>query len=135
MGSYNESSIGNKYFFEILWGVPKKLYLEKFYFKGRDVFELNGHRQFPENPVYLYPHEDTNFLTDSAVSALGQFYETGSIFPRCSIKAEVKAGKQIEIITYFQFQNVRILEQYGKDWKRDRYNSFYKVEFDRWFFE
>ena len=132
MSYRNESSIGNKYFFEVEWGVPKKIYLDKFYF-GRQFFnvvEIQGQNPAPENPVFIYPEDRNNMQSNPAVITLNQFYETGSIFPNCSIKAEVTINKRIEIITSYRFKSVRILERFGKN--GDRFSWFYKFEFGGW---
>lgn len=132
MSYHNESSIGNKYFFEIEWGLPKKIYLNKFYF-GREFFnivEINGQIPSPENPVFIYPEDRNNMQANPAVIVLKEFYESGSILPKCSIKAEVTIKNRIEIITSYQFQNVRILERYGKN--GDRFQWFYKFRFGNW---
>lgn len=46
MSYYNESSVGNKYFFEVEWGLPKKIYLDKFtfLFESSKTIEINGHK-------------------------------------------------------------------------------------------
>ncbi len=132
MSYHNESSVGNKYFFEVEWGLPKKIYLDKFYF-GREFFnvvEIQGQNPSPQNPVFIYPEDRNNMQANPAVITLKEFYDSGSLLPGCSIKAEVTINKRIEIITSYRFQNVKILEQYGKS--GDRFSWYYKFRFDIW---
>ncbi len=133
MSSYNESTAGNKYYFEVEWGVPKKIYLDKFSF-GDEFFyvmELNGQRQFVRNPVFIYPEQSVkNLYSNPLVKTLEEFYYSGSLFPRCSIGAEFIDGKQMKKITLYSFQTVRILERYGGG--GDRRVSFYKIRYDNW---
>jgi hypothetical protein len=133
MSSFNESSVSIKYYFEVEWGVPKKIYLDKFSF-GDEFFyvlELNGERQFVKNPVFIYPEQSIkNVEYNPLIEILEEFYYNNSLFPRCSIGAEVIEGKQIKKITVYRFHTVKILERYGGG--GDRRVNFYKIRFDNW---
>lgn len=132
MSVYNESSFGNRYYFEIEWGVPKKIYLSRFSFgfKFYSQIEINGQKQIPRNPVFIYPDERINMYANSLFGTIKEFYDSGSIFPRCSIGAEVTVNKQIQLVKHYGFQNIKILEPYGRI--GDIYREYYKIQFDNW---
>lgn len=132
MGFQNESSVGNKYYLEIDWGVPKRIYLSKFYFgsQASQVLDINGQTYIPQNPVYVYPADTYNVESSPIGITLREFYFSGSLFPRSSIGAEVSLGKELKRITSYQFQNVKILQLFG--WGADRFSWFYSFQFDKW---
>ncbi len=131
MSQYNESSFGNRYYFEVEWGVAKRIYLDKFSFGDEffNSFELNRQPQLPRNPVYIYPND--NMLLNPLVKTFEEFYVTGSLFPRCSIGAEFSVGRQLKTRKSFWFHNVRILVLFGD---LRRHSLYYKFRYDNFGF-
>lgn len=132
MSHRNESSPGNQFFLEIEWGVNKKILVNKYNFGSQffNVVEIPGQVPLPRSPLFVYPEDRNHMDANPGVQVLKEFYETGSVLPRCSIKAELRMAKSTKIVLWYQFMNVRVLERFGRN--GDRFSWFYKLEFQSW---
>jgi hypothetical protein len=132
--SFNESTAYQKFYFQVSWGVTKTIFLEKFSF-GDEFYYAEPLRidgsvgPFVRNPVFIYP---VTFGIDSnpAALALNHFFESGSLFPECSIWVKVGTGREVQDIIQYRFKVVKVLQKYGRD--GDHRYSYYKLRYDDW---
>lgn len=129
--TYNTSIADRKYYFEVAWGGPKKIYIDKFSFGDEFYYAelIEGRKQFARNPVFIYPVV-SSMHSSQLSTVLEEFYHSNSLLPRCSIGVELLEERKPRRITMYQFLTVKVLEIYGGG--GDRRVSFYKLRFDSW---